>query len=105
MRTKAFLLTAISALVLSFAACSGTATNSNYNANANLAGPRTASPQPTATQTPKYTAAQATGEPEPAKQKKETVRDTIEDASVQTKTGAKPTAATKAPERNLKGDE
>jgi osmotically-inducible protein OsmY len=102
MKTKVLLLTAISVLALSFAACTDTTTNSNYNANANVA--RTATPEATATATPKYTAEQAKEERERAKQNKETVGDTLEDAWIHTKIVTKLIGDTKTPERNINVD-
>jgi osmotically-inducible protein OsmY len=103
MRKKVLLLTAIVISTLSFAACNDTGTNSNTNANANMATPRTeATPAPTAT--PKYTAEQAKEERERAKQNKETIGDTLDDAWIHTKIVAKLIGNSTAPERKINVD-
>jgi len=104
MRMKLLLLTAIAALTLSFGAFNDAGTNSNYNANANLAVPRTATPEPIATATPKYTAEQAKEERERAKQNKETIGDTLDDAWIHTKIVAKLIGNTQTPERKINVD-
>jgi hyperosmotically inducible protein len=102
MRKKVLLLAAIAA-ALSFAACNDTGTNSNTNANANMATPRSeATPAPTAT--PKYTAEQAKEERERAKQNKETIGDTLDDAWIHTKIVAKLIGNSKTPERKINVD-
>jgi osmotically-inducible protein OsmY len=104
MRMKVLLVTAMAVFSLSLAACNDTATNSNYNANANMAVPRTATPGPTATATPKYTAEQAKEERERAKQNKETIGDTLDDAWIHTKIVAKLIGDSKTPERKINVD-
>ena len=104
MRLKVLLVTAMAVFSLSLAACNDTATNSNYNANANMAVPRTATPGPTATATPKYTAEQAKEERERAKQNKETIGDTLDDAWIHTKIVTKLIGDSKTPERKINVD-
>lgn len=101
---KVLLVTAMAVFGLSLAACNDTATNSNYNSNANMAVPRTATPGPTATATPKYTAEQAKEERERAKQNKETIGDTLDDAWIHTKIVAKLIGDSKTPERKINVD-
>lgn len=85
-------------------ACSGTDTYTNANANANLA-----SPAPTITPTPgnsraTYTEKQAQEERERAKQSKETIGDTLDDAWIHTKIVAQLIANSATPERNINVD-
>lgn len=97
-------LAAICALGLSFAACSDTATNSNtntYNAN-NISLPRTATPAPSGT--PKYSEEQAREERARAKQNKETIGDTLEDAWIHTKIVAQLIGDSQTPERKINVD-
>jgi len=102
MRMKLWSLAAIGALSLSFAACDDT-TNSNANANANMSTPRTAAtPAPTAT--PKYSEEQAREERARAKQNKETVGDTLEDAWIHTKIVAQLIGNSQTPERKINVD-
>ena len=105
MRTKLLLLTAIAAVTLSFAACNDTATNSNANANANtnMTGARSAAtPAPTAT--PKYTEEQAREERARAKENKETIGQSLDDAWIHTKIVAKLIGDSKTPERKINVD-
>jgi BON domain len=104
MRTKLLMLIVTAALSLSSAACSdmGTNTNSNANANANLASPRTELPTPTAT--PKYSEEQAREERTRAKQNKETIGDTLDDAWIHAKIVTKLIGDSKTPERNINVD-
>ena len=105
MRTRLLLLTAIAALTLSFAACNDAATNSNANANANsnIPGTRTAvTPAPTAT--PKYTEEQAREERARAKENKETIGQSLDDAWIHTKIVAKLIGDSKTPERKINVD-
>src|SRR5437867_7025069 len=72
-----------------FSACNNTNTNTNANANANMATPAS-----TATPTPEnmrgqYSEKQAQEERARAKQNKETIGDTLEDAWIHTKIVAK----------------
>ena len=107
MRTRLLLLTAFITLTLSFAACNDTATNSNEransNANANMTAPR-AEATPTATATPKYTEEQAREERARAKQNKETIGDTLDDAWIHTKIVAKLIGDSQTPERKINVD-
>lgn len=102
---RLLLITAIAAVTLSFAACNDTATNLNANANinTNVTGPRSAAtPAPTAT--PKYTEEQAKEERARAKEKKETVGQSLDDAWIHTKIVAKLIGDSKTPERNINVD-
>jgi hypothetical protein len=104
MRTKLLLLLVTAALTLSSAACNdiGVNTNSNANANANLASPRSEVPTPTAT--PKYSEEQAREERTRAKENKETIGDTLEDAWIHAKIVAQLIGDTKTPERKINVD-
>jgi len=104
MRMKLWSLAAIGALSLSFAACDDTTnSNANANANANMSTPRTAAtPAPTAT--PKYSEEQAREERARAKQNKETVGDTLEDAWIHTKIVAQLIGSSQTPERKINVD-
>lgn len=104
MRVRLWSLAAICALGLSFAACSDTATNSNantYSAN-NISLPRTATPAPTAT--PKYSEEQARDERARARENKETIGDTLEDAWIHTKIVAQLLGNSQTPERKINVD-
>ena len=92
-------LTAVAALGLSAAACDNTGPGAN--ANANLSSPVAAA---TPTATPKYTEEQAKEERARAKQNKETIGDTLEDAWIHTKIVAKLIANSKTPERKINVD-
>lgn len=104
MKRNLWSLGALAALTLSFAACNDTATNSNANAiNANVPGSRTAvTPAPTAT--PKYSEDQAKEERARAKENKETVGDTLEDAWIHTKVVAQLIGNSATPERKINVD-
>jgi osmotically-inducible protein OsmY len=109
MTTRLFLLTAFSTLTLGVAACNDTATNSNERANANtntnMTAPRAeATPTPTATATPKYTEEEAREERARAKQNKETIGDTLDDAWIHTKIVAKLIGDSQTPERKINVD-
>jgi len=100
----AWLAAGVIAASLVHAACSGVDTNSNANTNANVA-----SPAPTITPTPDtsrsgYTEKQAAAERERAKQSKETIGDTLDDAWIHTKIVAKLIANSDTPERNINVD-
>ena len=100
----AWLAAGVIAASLVHAACSGTDINTNTNANANVA-----SPAPTITPTPDtsrsgYTEKQAAEERERAKQSKETIGDTLDDAWIHTKIVAKLIANSSTPERNINVD-
>jgi len=100
----AWLAAGVIAASLVHAACSGVDTNTNANANANVA-----SPAPTITPTPNtsrsgYTEKQAAEERERAKQSKETIGDTLDDAWIHTKIVAKLIANSDTPERNINVD-
>jgi len=102
----AWLAAGVIAASLVHAACSGIDTNTNANANANA---NVASPAPTITPTPDtsrsgYTEKQAAEERERAKQSKETIGDTLDDAWIHTKIVAKLIANSSTPERNINVD-
>ena len=102
MRTKLLMLIVTAALSLSSAACSDMATNTNSsaNSNANLASPRAELPTPT----PKYSEEQAREERTRAKQNKETIGDTLDDAWIHAKIVTKLIGDSKTPERNINVD-
>lgn len=91
------LLTAIAALSLALAACDKT----GPGANANMEAPRS---QATPTATPKYSQEQAREERARAKENKETIGDTLDDAWIHTKIVAKLIANSKTPERKINVD-
>jgi osmotically-inducible protein OsmY len=103
MKRKLMLLTTIVALSLALAACdnTGPAANANANANANMEAPRS---QATPTATPKYSQEQAREERARAKENKETIGDTLDDAWIHTKIVAKLIANSKTPERKINVD-
>ena len=105
MTTRLLLLATLIVLTLSVAACNDTAVNSNdranTNANANMSSPRA---EATPTATPKYTEEQAREERARAKQNKETIGDSLEDAWIHTKIVAKLIGDTKTPERSINVD-
>lgn len=105
MKRKLMLLVAIAALGLGAAACENTGpdANANANANANMNAPR-AEATPMATATPKYTEEQAREERARAKENKETIGDTLDDAWIHTKIVAKLIANSKTPERKINVD-
>jgi hyperosmotically inducible periplasmic protein len=102
-----FFLLAVGLITASIiqAACSAD-TTTNANTNANMATPRAAA---TATPTPgtgrgDYTEKQAAEERERAKESKETIGDTLDDAWIHTKIVAKLIADSDTPERNINVD-
>jgi Predicted periplasmic or secreted lipoprotein len=105
MTTRLLLLATLTVLALSVAACNDTAVNSNdranTNANANMSSPRA---EATPTATPKYTEEQAREERARAKQNKETIGDSLEDAWIHTKIVAKLIGDTQTPERSINVD-
>jgi osmotically-inducible protein OsmY len=102
MRMRLWAIAATCALTFSFAGCD-TATNTNTNSNANLGSPRTmATPAPTTT--PKYSEEEARAERARAKQNKETVGDTLEDAWIHTKVVAQLIGDSQTPERKINVD-
>jgi osmotically-inducible protein OsmY len=104
MRTKLLLLIVTAALSFGSPACNdmGANTNSKANANANLASPRSEVPTPTVT--PKYSEEQAREERARAKENKETIGDTLDDAWIHTKIVAKLIGDTQTPERKINVD-
>jgi len=101
MKSKLMVLTAIAALGLGAVACENTGPGANANANANTSSPMAVA---TPTATPKYTEQQAKEERARAKQNKETIGDTLEDAWIHTKIVAKLIANSKTPERKINVD-
>jgi osmotically-inducible protein OsmY len=101
MKRKIMLLTAIAALCLGVGACENTGPGANANANANMNEPRALA---TPTAPPKYTAEQAREERARAKENKETIGDTLDDAWIHTKIVAKLIANSKTPERKINVD-
>jgi osmotically-inducible protein OsmY len=103
MKRKLMLLAAIAAIGLGVGACenTGPGANANVNANANMSSPVAAA---TPTATPKYSEEQAREERDRAKENKETIGDTIEDAWIHTKIVAKLIANSKTPERKINVD-
>ena len=104
MRTKLLLFAMTAALSLSSLACNDMSsnTNSNANANANMASPKTE--LATRTATPKYSEEQAREERARAKENKETIGDTLDDAWIHAKIVAKLIGDSKTPERNINVD-
>jgi hypothetical protein len=100
MRRKLWLATAIAGLALAFAACNDATTNTNERANTGLILPAT--PAPTAT--PKYTEEQARDERARAKENKETVGQSLDDAWIHTKIVAKLIGDSQTPERKINVD-
>jgi len=103
MRTRLLLLTSATVLTLGVVACNDAGTNSNERANTNLATPRVEA-TPAATATPKYTEEQAREERARAKQNKETIGDTLDDAWIHAKIVAKLIGDSQTPERNINVD-
>jgi osmotically-inducible protein OsmY len=103
MKRELTLLTAIATLCLGVGACdnTGPGANANASANANLSSPMAAA---TPTATPKYSEEQAREERARAKENKETIGDTLEDAWIHTKIVAKLIANSKTPERKINVD-
>ncbi|MDX6529504.1 MAG: hyperosmotically inducible periplasmic protein [Blastocatellia bacterium] len=104
MRMKLLLPTAIMALALALTACNDTATTTNEraNTNANTGLVVPATPAPTAT--PKYTEQQARDERARAKENKETVGQSLDDAWIHTKIVAKLIGNSQTPERTINVD-
>jgi osmotically-inducible protein OsmY len=101
MGRQLLVVTAIVALGLGLSACE-TAPNANGNANANAnMAPRV---EATPTATPKYSEEQAREERARAKENKETIGDTLEDAWIHTKIVAKLIGDSKTPERKINVD-
>jgi len=99
------LLAAMAGFALSFAACTETPSNLNDrgNTNANVMAPRTAATAaPSAT--PKYTEEQAREERARAKESKETIGQSLDDAWIHTKIVAKLIGDTQTPERKINVD-
>ena len=103
MINKLLLLVAIAALSLGMGACDNANMNANANANANtnMATPKA---EATPTATPRYSAEQAREERARAKENKETVGDTLEDAWIHTKIVAQLIGDSKTPERKINVD-
>jgi osmotically-inducible protein OsmY len=99
---KLILLSAI-IMSMTLAACEnpGPGMNGNVNANANMSSPVAVA---TATATPRYTEEQAREARARAKENKETIGDTLEDAWIHTKIVAKLIANSKTPERKINVD-
>jgi osmotically-inducible protein OsmY len=104
MKLKYFSLVVI-AIVASFIfACNDTAVNTNMNANANAATPVAEVTPVRGTSRGDYTERQAQEERERAKQNKETIGDTLDDAWIHTKIVAQLIANSTTPERNINVD-
>ena len=86
------------------AACSADTSNANTNTNANLASPLAAATPTPGTGRGDYTEKQATEERERAKESKETIGDTLDDAWIHTKIVAKLIADSDTPERKINVD-
>ena len=104
----AWLAAALIAASLSFMGCTApdtyTNTNGNTNANANLATPVAASSPTPGTSRGEYTEKQAADARERAKQAKETIGDTLDDAWIHTKIVAQLIADADTPERKINVD-
>ena len=101
MRRELLVVIAIVALGFGLSGCEPAAnSNGNANANANTA-PRV---EATPTATPKYSEEQAREERARAKENKETIGDTLEDAWIHTKIVAKLIGDSKTPERKINVD-
>ena len=103
MITKLLLLSAIAALSLGVGACDNANLNANANANANT-NMGTPKAEPTPTATPRYSAEQAREGRARAKENKESVGDTLEDAWIHTKIVAQLIGDSKTPERKINVD-
>ncbi len=102
MRRELLIVTAIAALGLGLGACdTGPVTNGNANANANVEARRS---EATPTATPKYSEEKAREERARAKENKETIGDTLDDAWIHTKIVAKLIADSRTPERKINVD-
>jgi osmotically-inducible protein OsmY len=106
MQRKSLLLGVVVFVGLGLAGCSESGVNGNSTANANAspASPRVELPAATTTPTPKYSEEDAKAERARAKQNKETVGDTLEDAWIHTKIVTKLIGDAKTPERNINVD-
>src|SRR5438552_11775417 len=104
MKFKWFALATLLTSSFIFSACNNTNTNTNANANANMATPAAAATPTPGTGRGQYTAKQAQEERERAKQNKETIGDTLDDAWIHTKIVAKLIGDTKTPERKINVD-
>ena len=103
MKRALILWAGTTALLLGLAACEPTGPGPNANLNANVnANTRVAQATPTAT--PKYTEEQAREERARAKENKETIGDTLDDAWIHTKIVAKLIANSTTPERKINVD-
>ena len=100
---KKLILLSAMAMSLALAACEnpGPGMNGNANVNANVTTPVAVA---TATATPRYTEEQAREARARAKENKETIGDTLEDAWIHTKIVAKLIANSKTPERKINVD-
>src|SRR5438067_13819703 len=109
MKTRLMLLlAAVATLGLVVAACNtnmneNTNANARAPANANMATPRVEAPTP-ATGRGQYSEEQAREEREKAQANKETIGQSLDDASIHTKIVAKLIADKKTPERNINVD-
>jgi|SRR5437016_5469073 len=104
MKVKWFALATLLTSSFIFSACNNTNTNTNANANANMATPAAAATPTPGTGRGQYTAKQAQEERERAKQNKETIGDTLDDAWIHTKIVAKLIGNAKTPERKINVD-
>ena len=86
------------------AACSADTSNANTNTNANLASPLAAATPTPGTGRGDYTEKQATEERERAKESKETIGDTLDDAWIHTKIVAQLIGNSATPERKINVD-
>ena len=96
---RKLMLTAIAAISLALTACESPGPGANANANMNA--PVVAA---TPTATPKYSEEQAREERARAKENKETIGESLEDAWIHTKIVAKLIANSKTPERKINVD-
>jgi osmotically-inducible protein OsmY len=102
MNTKLLSLLAIFIVLLAAAACTdNTTTNGNANMNANMAR---ATPTAAPTATPGYSEEQAREERARAKESKETIGQSLEDAWVHAKVVTKLIGNSKTPERKINVD-
>jgi len=104
-----FILTAIIGSAVALVACENTNMNSNANMNANANRNMNANTTAMASPSPasgrgQYTEQQAREERARAKQNKETIGDTLDDAWIHTKIVAKLIGDTKTPERKINVD-
>jgi hypothetical protein len=104
MRFKILLPTAIAIMALALTACTDTATNTNERANSNANTSLIVSATPTPTATPKYSEEQAREERARAKENKETVGQSLDDAWIHTKIVAKLIGNSQTPERKINVD-